>query len=82
MHFPNLVSFSPFGFFLLSFSLGYISVRKLTHMNVFDPEKEVFVDALQEQVAIEKSSGGKVKLSWKSFFKRFWSWAKGLFRSW
>ncbi|RPB08281.1 hypothetical protein P167DRAFT_608797 [Morchella conica CCBAS932] len=46
------------------------------------PEKEVFVDALQEQVAIEKSSGGKVKLSWKSFFKRFWSWAKGLFRSW
>lgn len=51
-------------------------------MNVSDPEKEVFVDALQEQVAIEKSSGGKVKFSWKSFFKRFWGWAKGLFSSW
>jgi hypothetical protein len=42
-------------------------------------EKEIFVNTVHEQV---EKSGGKAKFSWKSFFKRFWSWASGLFSSW
>ncbi|KAH0614441.1 uncharacterized protein H6S33_000077 [Morchella sextelata] len=44
-----------------------------------EPEKEIFVNTVHEQV---EKSGGKAKFSWKSFFKRFWSWASGLFSSW
>ncbi|KAI5852442.1 hypothetical protein DFP73DRAFT_532741 [Morchella snyderi] len=44
-----------------------------------EPEREIFVDTVQDQV---EKSGGKGKFSWKGLLKRFWGWTSGLFSSW